>query len=139
MASSIFERARRQRACMEQIESELEITLGRANGGGIHDRAHPIAIHRGKSARVKLDAINHSRIEQADRTQEVLQVERLVKPQAIEHDSSLIRLTPAHRTDAREAVRRHARQTLQSTERLVSEARHVVHLLLREKSLTDYA
>ncbi len=123
-----------ERAGVEQVEPELEVArVCGPHGRGIDDRAHAIAVHDRKAAGVELDAVDQPRIEQADRAQEILQVERLVQPQAVEHDRGLVRLAAAHGADAGKAVGRRAGQALHGAQRLVGEPRHVLHLLLRQE------
>ena len=134
MTATVVELRGGERAGVEQVEPELEVARVRGpHRRGVDDRAHAIAVHDRKAARVELDAVDQPRIEQADRAQEILQVERLVQPQPVEHDRGLVRLAAAHRADAGEAVGGRAGQALHGAQRLVGEARHVLHLLLREE------
>ena len=124
----------RERARVEQIEPDLEVArVHGPHGRRVDDRAHAIAVLDREAARVELEAVDQPRVEQAHRAQEVLQMERLVQAQAVEHDRRLVRLAAAHRADAREAVGGRAGQALHGAQRLVGEARHVLHLLLREE------
>ena len=134
MTAAVLELRGGERAGVEQVDPDLEIArIGGPDGRGIDDRAHAIAEEDRKTAGVELETVDQPRIEQAHRAEEILQVKRLVQSQPVEHDRGLVRLATAHGTDAGKAVGGGARQTLHRSQRLVGEARHVLHLLLREE------